>query len=80
MLVFAAFGLGPFVCIGRALVEMRNVIMHIVSRFGSIEFAPGEDGSSVMSDSKDHFIVEVPELRLGFWKNEKERMEWGCGL
>lgn len=70
--VFAAFGLGPFACIGRALalMEMRNVIIHILSHFDSIEFSSGEDGSSLMSDSKDHFIIEVPELRLVFRKNK----------
>ncbi|KAJ5971237.1 uncharacterized protein N7479_001155 [Penicillium vulpinum] len=65
---FAAFGLGPYGCIGRALalMEMRNVICHIVSRFESIEMAPGEDGSSLMNMSKDHFTMGIQGFQMRF--------------
>jgi tryprostatin B 6-hydroxylase len=65
--VFAAFGIGPFSCIGRALslVEMRNIIVKILQRF-DVEFAPREDGEAFMEGAKDHFIIEVPELQMAF--------------
>ncbi|KAJ5371960.1 hypothetical protein N7517_003966 [Penicillium concentricum] len=65
---FAAFGLGPYGCIGRALalMEMRNVICHILSRFESIEMAPGEDGSSLMNMTKDHFTSGIQEFQMVF--------------
>lgn len=63
--VFASFGVGPYGCIGRALsmVEMRNLIVKVLTRF-DVEFAPGEDGEAFMEGAKDHFIIEVPELKL----------------
>ncbi|KAJ5421525.1 Cytochrome P450 [Penicillium cf. griseofulvum] len=65
---FAAFGLGPYGCIGRALalMEMRNVICHILSRFESIEMAPCEDGSSLMNLTKDHFTAGISEFQMVF--------------
>ncbi|KAF4767991.1 hypothetical protein HAV15_002358 [Penicillium sp. str.  len=65
---FAAFGLGSYGCIGRALalMEMRNVICHIISRFESIEMAPGEDGSSLMNMTKDHFTSGIAEFQMVF--------------
>ncbi|KAJ5817055.1 hypothetical protein N7447_009288 [Penicillium robsamsonii] len=65
---FAAFGLGPYGCIGRALalMEMRNVICHIISRFESIEMAPGEDGSPLMSMTKDHFTMGIQGFQMVF--------------
>ncbi|KAK3380816.1 cytochrome P450 [Podospora didyma] len=64
---FAAFGVGPFSCIGKALamVEMRNLIVKILTRF-DVAFAPGEDGEWFMEGAKDHFIIEVPSLKLVF--------------
>jgi len=64
---FASFGLGPYSCIGRALslMEMRNLIVKVLTRF-DVEFAPGEDGEAFMRDAKDHFIIEIPELKLAF--------------
>lgn len=68
---FAAFGVGPYACIGKALslVEIRNFVVKVLSRF-DVEFAPGEDGEAFMEGAKDHFIIEVPSLRLAF----KERI------
>ncbi|KAJ5781038.1 hypothetical protein N7457_006198 [Penicillium paradoxum] len=65
---FAAFGLGPYACIGRALamMEMRNVICHILSRFESIEMAPGEDGSALMNLTKDHFTTGIQSFKMVF--------------
>ncbi|KAK4155412.1 cytochrome P450 [Chaetomidium leptoderma] len=64
---FASFGLGPYSCIGRALslVEMRNLIVKVLTRF-DVEFAPAEDGQAFMEGAKDHFIIEIPALRLVF--------------
>ncbi|KAB5536218.1 cytochrome P450 [Coniochaeta sp. 2T2.1] len=64
---FAAFGIGPFACIGKALslVEIRNLIVKILTRFDPA-FAPGEDGSRFMEEAKDHFIIEVPSIKMVF--------------
>ncbi|KAK3317325.1 cytochrome P450 [Cercophora scortea] len=64
---FAAFGVGPFSCIGRALslVEMRNLIVKVLTRF-DVALAPGEDGKEFMEGAKDHFIIEVSALQLVF--------------
>ncbi|KAK0648091.1 cytochrome P450 [Cercophora newfieldiana] len=64
---FASFGIGPYSCIGRALslVEIRNFIVKVTSRF-DVELAEGEDGVAFMEGAKDHFIIEVPQLRLAF--------------
>ncbi|KAL1850331.1 hypothetical protein Plec18167_007432 [Paecilomyces lecythidis] len=66
---FAAFGLGPYACIGRALalMEMRNMICHILSRFESFELAPGEDGSALMNKTKDHFTMGIQSFKM-VWK------------
>ncbi|KAJ5511788.1 hypothetical protein N7453_003891 [Penicillium expansum] len=63
---FAAFGLGPYGRIGRALalMEMRNVICQIISRFENIEMAPGEHGSSLMNITKDHFKSGIQEFQM----------------
>ncbi|KAJ5814942.1 hypothetical protein N7474_006719 [Penicillium riverlandense] len=65
---FAAFGLGTYGCIGRALalMEMRNIICRILSRFESIEMAPGEDGSSLMNMTKDHFTMGIQSFKMVF--------------
>jgi hypothetical protein len=47
-------------------MEMRNVICHILSRFESIEMAPGEDGSSLMTDTKDHFTMGIQSINMVF--------------
>lgn len=47
-------------------MEMRNVICHIISRFESIEMAPGEDGSSLMNMTKDHFTSGIAEFQMVF--------------
>lgn len=64
---FAAFGVGPYACIGKALslVEIRNLVVKVLTRF-DVGFAPGEDGEGFMEGAKDHFIIEVPSLRLVF--------------
>jgi tryprostatin B 6-hydroxylase len=64
---FAAFGIGPFACIGKglSLVEIRNLMVKVLTRF-DVEFAPGEDGETFMETAKDHFIIEVPQLKLVF--------------
>lgn len=45
-------------------MEMRNVICHILSRFERIEMAPGEDGSSLMKMSKDHFTMGIQSFKM----------------
>jgi cytochrome P450 len=48
-----------------ALLELRIVIALIVSRF-DISFAPGEDGTSLLRDSKDIFVWDIGRLELVF--------------
>lgn len=47
-------------------MEMRNVICHILTRFESIEMAPGEDGSALMNLSKDHFTMGIQSFNMVF--------------
>jgi len=64
---FASFGLGPWGCIGRAvsLVEIRNFVVKVLTRF-DVELAPDEDGKAFMEEAKDHFIIEIPALKMVF--------------
>lgn len=57
-------------CIGRALaiIEMRDLITHWIQGFKSVKFAPGEDGTPLVTQTKDHFTVGVTPLRLIFEK------------
>lgn len=57
-------------CIGRALavVEMRDLVTAWIQNFKSVRFAPGEDGSGLLTQTKDHFTVGVKPLRLIFEK------------
>ncbi|KAF1349719.1 putative P450 monooxygenase [Delphinella strobiligena] len=64
---FAPFTLGSDTCIGRnlALMEMRLVTAHILTRF-EVSLAPGEDGSRLRDQSRDHFTVTLAPLDLVF--------------
>ena len=64
---FAPFSVGPFGCIGKnlALMELRTLVTRLIKSF-DVEFAPGEDGSKVLTKTKDHFTVDVGDLELVF--------------
>ncbi|KAB5546803.1 cytochrome P450 [Coniochaeta sp. 2T2.1] len=67
---FLTWNIGTNGCIGRALAvsEMRNLITHWVQNFKSVRFAPGEDGTQLVTRTKDHFTLGVTPLHLVFEK------------
>lgn len=46
-------------------MELRIVVALLVTGF-DIGFAPGENGESLLHDSKDFFTVSVADLMLNF--------------
>lgn len=42
------------------------MICHILTRFERIEMAPGEDGSSLMNKTKDHFTMGIQSFKMVF--------------
>ncbi|KAK2734555.1 hypothetical protein FQN55_002597 [Onygenales sp. PD_40] len=63
---FATFSLGPYSCIGRplALMELRAAVCQILMAFDTIKFAPGEDGTRLLTESKDHFTMGLAPLKV----------------
>lgn len=59
------FSIGPFNCAGKyfAVMESKVFITKVVTAF-DIAFAPGEDGTNMLTNSKDHFTMWLPDLRL----------------
>lgn len=64
--------LGPFGCVGKhlALMELRNVTARIVSDF-DVEFAPGEDGTNVMEESRDVFTMALAPMMVVFTRRSE---------
>ncbi|KAK5957815.1 hypothetical protein OHC33_001004 [Knufia fluminis] len=64
---YAPFSTGPYNCIGKnlALMEVRTITSQIVDQF-DVSFAPGEDGSTLLMKTRDHFTLGLAELRLCF--------------
>lgn len=58
---------GPYGCIGRplALLELRTLIANLVMRF-DISLAPGEDGRSLLDQTRDQFTTMSGNLLLVF--------------
>jgi cytochrome P450 len=58
---------GRYACIGKqlALSELRVVVAKLVLEF-DIDFAPGEDGTTLLEDSRDVFTVTCAKLNLTF--------------
>jgi cytochrome P450 family 628 len=50
-------------------MELRNVTARIVTEF-DIKFAPGEDGSALMEESKDVFTMELAPMEVIFTKRK----------
>ena len=65
--------MGKFSCIGKqlALNELRTVICKMVLEFDT-EFAPGEDGTKLLTKSWDTFTMSNAELKL-VWKQRDEK-------
>lgn len=57
-------------------MEMRTVVSLLVSRF-DVRLAPGEDGSRLLSKSREAFTMRLEELCVVF--EEKGGMEVGIG-
>lgn len=64
---FAPFSTGPFGCIGKQLayMQIRTLTAKILLEF-DVKFAPGEDGKRILTETKDHFTVDVGGLDLVF--------------
>ncbi|KAK3670954.1 hypothetical protein LTR78_009232 [Recurvomyces mirabilis] len=64
---FAPFSMGPYNCIGKnlAYVEMRTLTAQLVLNF-DVKLAPGEDGTRLLTKTKDHFTVSPGQLDLVF--------------
>lgn len=60
---FAPFSMGPFGCIGKslAMTELRTVTSRLVTKF-DMSLAPGEDGSRLLYQTRDHFTVDPGEI------------------
>ena len=48
-----------------ALMELRTVTTRLVNKF-DLSLAPGEDGSRMMTKTKDHFTVDLGQLDICF--------------
>jgi cytochrome P450 len=59
--------MGPFGCIGKGLayMQLRTLTARILLEF-DVKFAPGEDGKRILTETKDHFTVDVGSLELVF--------------
>ena len=59
--------LGDHGCIGKsvALMELRSVLSRVALRF-DLAFAEGETGERFDREAKDHFVLELPDLKLIF--------------
>jgi tryprostatin B 6-hydroxylase len=55
-------------CIGRpvAITEMRDLITYFIHNFETVKFAPGEDGTTLVTKTKDHFTLGAQPLHLIF--------------
>lgn len=64
---FFPFSIGPYGCIGKplALLEIRTVVAKLITAY-KFGFAPGEDGSKLMNESRDHFTLGLAPLHLQF--------------
>ena len=65
------FSSGPFGCIGKnlALMELRTLVSKLVKEF-DIAFAPGEDGTKLLTETTEHFTLGVAPLNLVFSKRQ----------
>lgn len=51
-------------------MELRMVIAALITKF-DISLAPGEDGRSLLEDSRDQFTLNLGDLFLVFKEREK---------
>ncbi|USW53761.1 Putative cytochrome P450 [Septoria linicola] len=64
---FAPFSMGPYNCIGRNLarMELRTLTTQLLLKY-DVAFAPGEDGTRILNQTKDHFTITIGQLDLVF--------------
>lgn len=64
---FAPFSQGAYGCIGKplALLEIRTLITKLIMAY-DLGFAPGEDGSKLQNETRDHFTLGLADLHLVF--------------
>ncbi|GIZ48134.1 hypothetical protein CKM354_001120700 [Cercospora kikuchii] len=69
---FAPFSMGPMGCIGKnlAMMELRTLTAKLITRF-DMKLAPHEDGSRLMTKTKDHFTVDLGDVEICF--DERKR-------
>lgn len=61
------FAHGPYQCIGKslAMMEIRSLTAKVLLAH-DVRLAPGEDGSLLLNESKDHFSMSLAPLNLVF--------------
>ena len=59
--------MGPMGCIGKnlALMELRTLTAKLVMKY-DMKLAPHEDGSRLLTKTKDHFTVDLGDLEVCF--------------
>jgi tryprostatin B 6-hydroxylase len=64
---FAPFSSGVFSCVGKqlALMELRGAVARMVTQF-DVAFAPGEDGTALLTKTRDVFTLDLAPLYLVF--------------
>ncbi|WPH03318.1 cytochrome P450 [Acrodontium crateriforme] len=64
---FMPFNVGTYSCVGKqlALNEIRTVLAKLILSF-DIAFAPGEDGTKLMEETEDYFVLGLADLNLVF--------------
>ncbi|KAK4503648.1 hypothetical protein PRZ48_004563 [Zasmidium cellare] len=64
---FAPFSMGSFNCIGKNLarMELRTLTTHLLLKY-DVAFAPGEDGTRILTETHDHFTLSLGQLDLIF--------------
>ena len=60
-------------CVGKhlALMEIRAVVARIIKHF-DVSFASGEDGTDLLTKTKDVFAYEMSSLMLVYTKREAQ--------
>jgi len=68
---FQPFSSGPFGCIGKnlALMEIRTLTSRMIMNF-DVSFAPGEDGTRLLMETREHFTLGLSPLDLVFTKKD----------
>ena len=61
------FNVGAYGCVGKQLayMELRSVLAKMLLNF-DVAFAPGEDGSKLINETKDFFVLGLGDLEVVF--------------